>query len=77
MGKVADTVKAFLDAFAPRRTRIGVRADGNNLVLPVIDRYQKPWDLVESCFLDGMYDLTERVSLIFLFDERNLFLALP
>lgn len=63
MGKGADAVKAFLDAFAPRRTRIGVRVDGNSLVLPVLDHYQEPWDLVESCFLDRMYDLTERVSL--------------
>lgn len=67
MGKVADALKAFLDAFAPRRTRFGVRAEGNDLVLPVLDRYQQPWDLVESCFLDGLYDLTERVSLSSLF----------
>lgn len=65
-GKGADALKAFLDAFAPRRTRIGIRVDGNNLVLPVLDRYQQPWDLVESCFLDVLYDLTEGVSLSFL-----------
>jgi hypothetical protein len=34
-------------------------SDGNDLALPVLDYYQQPWDLVESCFLDGLYDLTE------------------
>jgi hypothetical protein len=79
MGKVGDALKAFLDAFAPRRARIGIRVEGNNLVLPVLDRYQQPWDLVESCFLDGLYDLTEGVSLelLFLFLRSGGFLALP
>jgi hypothetical protein len=54
-------LRAFLDAFAPRRTRFIVRSEGSPVLLAA-NNDQEPWNLVEALELDAPYALTEGVS---------------
>ncbi|GAA5960388.1 hypothetical protein JCM8115_001164 [Rhodotorula mucilaginosa] len=56
---VGHVLPAFLDAFAPRRTRFTVRTVVSSPVPLAVDDDQEPWNLVEALELDAPYALTE------------------
>lgn len=62
----ARTLRAFLNAFAPRRTRFAVRVEAS-FVPPAPEddnnnHYDEPWSLVEAFHLEAPFALTEDVS---------------
>lgn len=85
----ARTLRAFLNAFAPRRSRFAVRVEAS-FVPPAPEddddnnNSHEPWSLVEVFHLEAPFALTEDVSLcsfVFWFaafpDERGSFIEKP